>query len=186
LLGPWGVGVVCLAFAVCCFSGGRKIVVVGFVALVCLFYVGLVYFFAVVDWAFEAPEPARRSLVPVRAMCGYLQVGEVGRGEIQIERRRWIQRDKPSSRSPDVCRAVDLQEASLSPNMHTSKATASTVIATGKLRQGRLMADHGGLYSTTRPRQIGAKGVSGEMRACCFSCCTGGKRRGAVVGWHAR
>jgi hypothetical protein len=40
---------------------------------------------------------------------------------------------------------------------HTSKATASTVIATGNLRQGRMMADHGGLYSTTRLRQIGAK-----------------------------
>jgi hypothetical protein len=47
LLGPWGVGVVCLAFAVCCFSGGRKIVVVGFVALICLFCVGLARFFAV-------------------------------------------------------------------------------------------------------------------------------------------
>ena len=32
------------------------------------------------------------------------------------------------------------------------------------------MADHGGLYSTTRLRQIGAKGGSGEMRARCFSC----------------
>jgi hypothetical protein len=29
------------------------------------------------------------------------------------------------------------------PSMHVSKATASTVIATGNLRQGRLMADHG-------------------------------------------
>jgi hypothetical protein len=28
-----------------------------------------------------------------------------------------------------------------------SKATASTVIATGNLRQGRLMADHDGLYA---------------------------------------
>jgi hypothetical protein len=105
-------------------------------------------------------------------------VGEVGRDEIQIDWRRWIQRDKPSSRSPDVHRTVDLQEVALSPNMHTSKATASTLIATGKLRQGRLMADHGGLYSTTRLQQIGAKGGSGEMRVRCFSCCKGGKRRG--------
>ena len=72
------------------------------------------------------------------------------------------------------------------PSMHVSKATASTVIATGNLRQGRLMADHGGLYSTTRLRQIGAKGGSGEMRARYFSCCKGGKRKGAVVGWRAR
>jgi hypothetical protein len=40
--------------------------------------------------------------------------------------------------------------------MHVSKATASTVIATGNLRQGRLMADHGGLYGNAKLRQIGA------------------------------
>ena len=70
--------------------------------------------------------------------------------------------------------------------MHISKAIniASTVIATGNLKQGRLMADHGGLYSTTRLQQIEAKGGSGEMRARCFSYCKGGKRRGAVVGWY--
>ena len=44
------------------------------------------------------------------------------------------------------------------PSMHVSKATASTVIATGNLRQGRLMADHGWLYSTTKLRQIKVKG----------------------------
>ena len=81
-----------MAFAVCCFSGGRKIVVVGFVALVCLFYVGLAHFFAVIDWAFEAPEPARRLLVPVRATsridaghCVLLKKSHLrpGRGELK-------------------------------------------------------------------------------------------------------
>ena len=40
------------------------------------------------------------------------------------------------------------------PSMHVSKATASTVpvIATEILRQGRLMADHGGLYSNAKLR----------------------------------
>ena len=42
-------------------------------------------------------------------------------------------------------------------SMHVSKATVSTVIATETLRQGRLMADHGGLYSNAKLRQIGAK-----------------------------
>jgi hypothetical protein len=72
--------------------------------------------------------------------------------------------------------------------MHVSKATASTVIATGtgNLRQGRLMADHGGLYSNAKLRQIGAKEGQGEKRARCFSYCKGGKRRGAVVVWCAR
>jgi hypothetical protein len=32
------------------------------------------------------------------------------------------------------------------PSMRISKATASTVIATGNLRHGRLMVDHGGIY----------------------------------------
>jgi hypothetical protein len=45
----------------------------------------------------------------------------------------------------------------LSPSTHTSKATASTVIATGNLRQGRLMADHGGPYSVTKLRLKMAK-----------------------------
>ena len=51
------------------------------------------------------------------------------------------------------------QEEALSPSTDTSKATASTVIAKGNLRQGRMMAEHDGLYSTTtgRLRQIGAK-----------------------------
>ena len=72
------------------------------------------------------------------------------------------------------------------PSMRTSKATASTVIATGNLRQGRLMADHGGLYSNAKLRQIGAKEGQGEKRARCFSYCKGGKRRGTVVGWCVR
>jgi hypothetical protein len=65
--------------------------------------------------------------------------------------------------------AVDLRKQRLSPSIRTSKATASTVIATGNPRQGRLMADHGGLYSTTELWQIEAKGGSGGMRARCFS-----------------
>jgi hypothetical protein len=72
------------------------------------------------------------------------------------------------------------------PSMRISKATANTVIATGNLRQGRLMADNGGLYSNTKLRQIGAKegqGGQGGMCARCFSYCKGGKRRGIVVGW---
>ena len=73
------------------------------------------------------------------------------------------------------------------PSMHdVSKATASTVIATGNLRQGRLRADHGGLYSNAKLRQIGAKEGQGEKRARCFSYCKGEKRRGTVVGWCAR
>jgi hypothetical protein len=54
-------------------------------------------------------------------------------GEIQIEWRRWIQRDKSPSMSPDINRAVDLRKHRLSPSMHVSGATASTVIATGNL-----------------------------------------------------
>jgi hypothetical protein len=57
-------------------------------------------------------------------------------------------------------RAVHLRKQQLSPGIRTSKATASTVIAIGNLRQGRLMADHGGLYSTTKLRQLEAKGVA--------------------------
>jgi hypothetical protein len=70
------------------------------------------------------------------------------------------------------------------PSIRMSKATASTIIATGTgnlrplLRQGRLMADHGGLYSNTKLRQIEATEGQGGMRARCFSYCTGGKRRG--------
>jgi hypothetical protein len=86
-----------------------------------------------------------------------LQVGEVGKDEIKIVARRWIQREKSPLRSLDVYRAVHIRKQQLSPRMRTSKATASTVIATGNLRQGRLMAGHGGLYSTTKLRQIGAK-----------------------------
>jgi hypothetical protein len=67
-----------------------------------------------------------------------------------------------------------------------SKATASTAIATGNLRQGRLMADHGGLYSTTKLWQIGAKDGQGGMRARFFSHCEEGKRRGTAAGRHAR
>jgi hypothetical protein len=90
---------------------------------------------------------------------GYLQVGEVGKGEIQAEWRRWIQREKsPSRSSPDVHRAVDLRKPRLRPCVCTSKASANAAIATGMLRPGRLIADHGGLYSTAKLRQIEAKG----------------------------
>jgi hypothetical protein len=71
--------------------------------------------------------------------------------------------------------------------MHISKAIniASTVIATGNLKQGRLMADHGGLYSTTKLRLIEAKGGCVRMRARCFSysIVKGEREGGAVVGW---
>jgi hypothetical protein len=67
------------------------------------------------------------------------------------------------------------------PSMHVSKATASTVIATGNLRQGRLMADHGGLCSNSKLWQIGAKEGQGGMRAHCFSYCKRETRRGTVV-----
>jgi hypothetical protein len=60
--------------------------------------------------------------------------------------------------------------------MRESRATASTVIATGKLRQGRLMADHGGLYSTTKLWQIGAKDGCGARVA--FSIVKGGREGG--------
>jgi hypothetical protein len=72
------------------------------------------------------------------------------------------------------------------PSMHVSKATASTVIATGNLRQGRLMADHSGLYSNAKLRQIGAKEGQDGKCARCFSYCKGEKRRFTVVGWCAR
>ena len=72
------------------------------------------------------------------------------------------------------------------PSMHVSKATVGTVIATETLRQGRLMADHGGLYSNAKLRQIGAKEGLDRKRARCFSYCKGEKRRGTVVGWCAR
>ena len=88
----------------------------------------------------------------------YLQVGEVGKDGIQIARRRWIQREKLPLGSPDVCSTVYLRKQQLGPSTHMYKATASTVIATGNLRQGRLMAGHGGLYSTTKLRQIEAEG----------------------------
>jgi hypothetical protein len=92
---------------------------------------------------------------------GYLQVGDVGIDEIQNRRATtdpmgngW--RCQWPSRSPDICRTVLHISGSSSSfqacsSMRTSKATASTAITTGNLRQGRLMADHGGLcgaYST--------------------------------------
>jgi hypothetical protein len=89
---------------------------------------------------------------------GYLKVREVGIDEIQIDWRRWIQRDKLTPRSPDINRTVDLRKRRLSPSTHTSKATASTVTATGRLRQRRLIADRSRLCSTTRLRQIEAQG----------------------------
>jgi hypothetical protein len=49
-----------------------------------------------------------------------------------------------------------------------------------------LMADHDGLYSNAKLRQIGAEEGHGGKRARCFSYCKGEKRRGAVVGWCAR
>jgi hypothetical protein len=55
--------------------------------------------------------------------------------------------------------------------MSKATATASTVIATGNLRQGRLMAGNGGLYSATKLRQIGAEDGQGGMRARCFLIC---------------
>ena len=70
--------------------------------------------------------------------------------------------------------------------MHVSKATVGTVIATETLRQGRLMADHGGLYSNAKLRQIEAEEGHGGKRTRCFSYCKGGRRRGTVVGWYAR
>jgi hypothetical protein len=72
------------------------------------------------------------------------------------------------------------------PSMHVSTATVSTVVATGTLRQGRLMADHGGLYSNAKLQQIGAKEGQGGKRARYFSYCKREKRRGTVVGWYAR
>jgi hypothetical protein len=93
---------------------------------------------------------------------------------------------KSTSRNPDVHRTAS---SATGPSMHdVSKATVSTVIviATGNLRQGRLMTDHGGLYSNAKLRQIGAKEGQGGKRARCFSYCKGEKRRGIVVGWYAR
>jgi hypothetical protein len=40
------------------------------------------------------------------------------------------------------------------------------------------MADHGGLYNTTKLRQIEAKGGKGGMRARCLSYCKGGEEEG--------
>jgi hypothetical protein len=87
-------------------------------------------------------------------------VGEVGKDEIQIKWRRWTQREKPPLRSPDVYRTVHLRKQQLNPSIHIPKATASTVIATENLRQGRLMADHGGLYSTTKAAKAGCARVA--------------------------
>jgi hypothetical protein len=67
-------------------------------------------------------------------------------------------------------RTVHLRKQQLNPSMRIMpEATASAVIATGNLRQGQLMADHDGLYSTTKLRQIEAKDGHGGMRARCFS-----------------
>jgi hypothetical protein len=52
MLGLWGL-FICLAFAVFCFSNGRKIAFVELVALICLFRVGLAQIFVGVDWASE-------------------------------------------------------------------------------------------------------------------------------------
>jgi hypothetical protein len=56
-----------------------------------------------------------------------------------------------------VYRTVDLRKQRLSLSIYISEATASTVIATGRPRQGRLMTDRSGLYSATRLRQVEAK-----------------------------
>ena len=57
---------------------------------------------------------------------------------------------------PDVHRTLycTSRKQQLSLRVRISKATANTVIATakGNIRQGRLMAGHGGLYSTTKLR----------------------------------
>jgi hypothetical protein len=72
------------------------------------------------------------------------------------------------------------QKASLKilASMRTLKASANTVITTENLRQGRLMADHGGLYSNAKLRQMGAKEGQGGTRARCFSYCKWGKEKG--------
>jgi hypothetical protein len=87
-------------------------------------------------------------------MVIYLQVGEIGKNEIQTVGRRWIQREKSLSGSPDVNCTVHLRKQQLSPSIRLPRATASTVISTGDLRQGRLMADHGGLYRILIPGTI--------------------------------
>jgi hypothetical protein len=63
--------------------------------------------------------------------------------------------------------------------MHVSKATVSTVIATGNLRQGRLMVGHGGLYGNAKLRQIGAKEGQGGMAYVAFPIVKG-KREGGL------
>ena len=55
------------------------------------------------------------------------------------------------------------------------RATKCTAIDTASPRQGRLRADHGGLYSDARLLQMGAREGQGVMRARCFSHCKGGK-----------
>jgi hypothetical protein len=62
-----------------------------------------------------------------------------------------------------------------------SKATASTVIATGNLRQGRLMADHGGLYITTKYGKWRLKVAKAGCARVAFPIVKGGKRRETVV-----
>jgi hypothetical protein len=57
-------------------------------------------------------------------------------GEIAVEKSGCI-----------VSHCTSQKEAAKSEHtVRISKATASTIIATGNLRQGRLMADNGGLY----------------------------------------
>jgi hypothetical protein len=75
---------------------------------------------------------------------GYLQVGEVGKDEIQIARRRWIQREKSPSGSPDVHRTAHLRKQQLSPSMRMSKAIASTVIAIYRIPKTRAVGGDGG------------------------------------------
>ena len=107
-------------------------------------------------------------------------VGEEGIGELQIVGRRRIQRKIAAEKSGCIFYCTSQEAAAIiSPSTRISKATASTVIATGNLRQGRLMADHGGLYSATKPRLIGAKGGY-----CMSVAVIQGKPLGSEVPWE--
>jgi hypothetical protein len=74
------------------------------------------------------------------AQTASAQVGEIeaGKGDRQAVRRRRIQWEKPSLGSPHANLTAHLRKQQLSPGTRRSKATESTVIATGNLRQGRM------------------------------------------------
>ena len=114
------------------------------------------------------------------SVYGYLEVGREIPDEIQNTNR-------VASMDPNRRREVRMyivlcisENRSSDPTVSTPKATEGTVRATVNLRQGRLMADHGGLYSNARLLYMGAREGQGGMRARCFSCCKGGK--GLCVG----